>query len=91
MGQPEHLILPNIKKAYSFSGFVSPGLLHFPLSCNCHMGIAFLDSGASYNLIASPHLKQFALNAKDWWWAKPLQVKLTNQSTVYSSHIVTLL
>ena len=51
------------------------------------MSIAFLDFAASYNFIALPQLKQFAPNSKDWRWAKPLQVKLSDKSSVISSHI----
>ena len=54
------------------------------------MSTALLDSGASHNFIALPQLNQFAPNSKDWWWAKPLQVKFSDKYSVISSHIATL-
>ena len=51
------------------------------------MSTAFLDFGARYNFIALPQLQQFAPNSKDWRLAKPLQVKLTDKSSVISSQI----
>ena len=51
------------------------------------MSIALLDFDASHNFIALSQLKQFALNSKDWRWAKPLQVKLADKSSVISSQI----
>ena len=72
------------------SGSAVSGLLHLPISCNGHMSTALLDSGASHNFIALPQLKQFAPNSKDWRWAKPLQVKLADKSSVISSQIAIL-
>ena len=54
------------------------------------MTTALLYSGASHNFIALPQLKQFASNSKDWWWAKPLQVKFADKSKVISSQIAIL-
>ena len=54
------------------------------------MGRALLDSGASYNFIALPQLRQFAHNSKDWRWAKPLPVKFADKSSVISLQIANL-
>ena len=54
------------------------------------MSTALLDCGASHSFIALPQLKQFAPNSKEWRWAKPLQVKLADKSSVISQKIAIL-
>ena len=80
-----------MEKAYLSSGSTASGLFHLPIPCNGHMKIALLDSGASYNSIALPQLKQFAPNSKEWRWAKPLQVKLADKSKAIFSQIAILI
>ena len=48
------------------------------------MSTELLDFGASNNFIALSQLKQFAPNSKEWQWAKPLQVKHADKSSVIS-------
>ena len=55
-----------MERAYLSSDSSASGLLYLPISCNGHMSTALLDSGASYNFIALPQLKQFAPNSMDW-------------------------
>ena len=84
LGQSETSNLPDVEKYYFSPGFVTFGLVHLLISCNKHMITALLDTGASYNFIALPQLKQFAPHSRDWRWAKPLQVKLSEKSSIIS-------
>ena len=81
---------PEVETAYLSLGSATSGLLHLPISCNGHMSIELLDSGASYNFIALPQLKQFAPNSKDCRWAKLLKVNLADKSKVILSQIAIL-
>ena len=78
------------KKAYFSFNFSAFGLLYLPISWNGHMSTALLNSGASYNFIVLPQLKKFAPNSKDLQWAKPLQVKLSDKSSIISPKIATI-
>ena len=51
------------------------------------MSTALLDYSASHNFIALTQPRQFAPNYKDWWWAKPLQVKFAEKTSIISSQI----
>ena len=79
-----------MNKTYLSSGSTASGLLHLPISCNGHMSIELLDFGASHNFIELPQLKLFARNSKDYWWAKPLQIRLSDKSSIVSLHIAIL-
>ena len=46
------------------------------------MSTSLSYSGASYSFNKLVKCKQFTLNSKDWWWAKPLEAKPTDKPTV---------